>query len=157
MKKEIAYFGAGCFWRPQLVFDKIPGVIETEVGYMGGKIKNPSYEMVYAYDTGHIETIKVVYDSDKVSYETLLDTFWDIHDPTQFNRQGPDVGSQYKSVIFYTTPKQKEIAEKTKIKIQDKFKGRRVFTEIINAVSFPFYKAEEYHQKYIQKTGRNVC
>ena len=154
-KKEIAYFGAGCFWHPQYVFDKTPGVIETSVGYMGGAVKDPTYEMVCSDKSGHIEVTKVVFDPDKIKYEELLKIFWEMHDPTQFNRQGPDVGTQYKSVVFYDNDKQKEIALQSKKEIQKSIKGKRVFTEIIKAPAF--YPAEAYHQKYVQRTGRNIC
>src|SRR3989344_1877560 len=114
MKTKTAIFAAGCFWGVEEAFAKIPGVIETAVGYSGGKTANPTYEDVCGGGTGHAETVQVVYDPEKVSYEKLLQTFWTIHDPTQVNRQGPDVGSQYRSVVFYHSPEQKEAAEKSK-------------------------------------------
>jgi len=136
-----ATFGAGCFWEPEEVFSKIEGVISTKVGYMGGKVANPSYQQVCGGKTGHVEVIQVEFDPKKISYKELLDIFWKIHDPTQLNRQGLDVGEQYKSVIFYHDKEQKKLAEKTKPK--------NAVTGILPAKKF--WKAEEYHQKYLQK------
>lgn len=146
---ETATFAAGCFWGVEEAFRNLKGVIETEVGYTGGKTENPTYEEVCSDKTGHAEAVKVTYDPDKISYQGLLKVFWEIHDPTQLNRQGPDVGSQYRSVIFYHTPEQKKLAEESKENIEG------TVTEIVPAG--PFYRAEEYHQKYILKTGRKVC
>ena len=151
---EIATFGAGCFWGVEARFQKVKGVIKTTVGYMGGNLKNPTYEQVCTDKTGHAEVVQVTYDSKQLSYEKLLDTFWAIHDPTQINRQGPDVGKQYRSVIFYNNDQQKKIAEKSKKQIQKKY-SRKIATEITSAKEF--YPAEEYHQKYLQKQGRSFC
>lgn len=151
---EIATFGAGCFWGVEARFQKVKGVIETTVGYMGGNLKNPTYEQVCTDKTGHAEVIQVTYDSKQISYEKLLDTFWEIHDPTQLNRQGPDVGKQYRSVIFYHNKQQKKLAEQTKKQIQRKY-NRKIVTEISPAKEF--YPAEEYHQNYLKKQGRNFC
>jgi peptide-methionine (S)-S-oxide reductase len=150
MKK--ATFGAGCFWHVDDEFAKVKGVLKTIVGYMGGKTKNPSYESVCSDKTGHVEVCQVEYDPRIISYEKLLHVFWKMHDPTQFNRQGPDVGSQYTSVIFFHDENQKKIALASKEKEQNK---RKVVTEILPAEIF--YEAEEYHQKYLMKQGRNSC
>jgi len=148
VKKEKARFAAGCFWGVQKEFDKIKGVISTSVGYSGGKSKNPIYEEVGSGKTGHAESIEIVFDSSKVSYEKLLDVFWKIHDPTTPNRQGLDIGSQYRSIIFYANKDQKNIAVKSKNQKQKK-SNKKIVTEIIRADRF--YPAEEYHQKYYQK------
>jgi len=148
MKK--ATFGAGCFWGVEEAFSKIKGVIKTTVGYMGGKLKSPSYEDVCTDKTGHIEVIQIEYEPSIITYEKLLEIFWEIHDPTQLNRQGVDVGTQYKSVIFYHDEDQKKtaITSKNKINASKKFK-RPIVTEIKEGETF--YPAEEYHQKYFQK------
>ena len=151
-----ATFGAGCFWGVEAEFRKIKGVTSTAVGYMGGIMENPTYEDVCTDRTGHAEVVQIEYDPSTVSYEKLLDVFWDIHDPTQLNRQGPDVGTQYRSVIFYHTEEQKALAQKLKENLQDsgKYKGE-IATEI--SASSTFYRAEEYHQKYYEKHGRTGC
>jgi len=151
---QLATFGAGCFWHVQLSFDKIPGVIKTEVGYMGGTTKNPTYEDVCSDETGHAEVVHITYDEKEVAYEKLLEIFWNEHDPTQLNRQGPDEGTQYRSVIFYHSEEQKRIAEKSKAEMQKKHK-QPIATQIIPAQTF--YKAEEYHQKYLEKRGQKTC
>ena len=147
---EKATFGAGCFWGVQKEFNKIKGIANTTVGYMGGNLKNPTYENVCTNKTGHVEVVQIQFDPTIVSYEKLLEVFWEIHDPTQFNRQGPDTGTQYKSVIFYHNEKQKNLAEKSKNKLQksNRFK-KPIATEIKS--SEIFYKAEEYHQNYLEK------
>jgi len=150
---EIATFGAGCFWGVEAAYQKIKGVIKTTVGYMGGTTKNPSYEDVCTDKTGHAEVVQVQFDNKIVKYEELLDVFWKIHDPTQLNRQGFDIGTQYQSVIFYHNEKQKILAEKSKNK-QEKSK-KQIVTEIVPAKEF--YKAEEYHQNYLKKQGRASC
>jgi len=158
MKKTEATFGMGCFWKPDVLFSKVPGVLKTEVGYMGGddsKFNNPSYEEVCSDKTGHVEIVHIYYASEKVSYEKILDVFWKNHNPTQVNRQGPDIGSQYRSVIFFYNDKQKKIAEKSKRKIQDHYKDKKIATEIVPASKF--YRAEEYHQKYLIKNQGAVC
>jgi len=147
---ETATFAAGCFWGVEEKFSNIKGVISTKVGYTGGKTKNPTYEQVCTDTTGHAEAVQIQYDPNIVSYEKLLNTFWNIHDPTQHNRQGPDIGTQYRSIIFYHDDKQKKLAEKSKniLKKTGKYK-KNIATEIKPATTF--YPAEEYHQQYIKK------
>ena len=143
-----ALFGAGCFWGVEEHFRTIKGVTKTEVGYSGGKTKNPTYESVCYENTDHAEVLLVEFDEDLISYESLVDEFWKCHDPTTLDRQGPDVGRQYRSVIYYYNDMQKDIAIKSKEKHQVNFQ-HNIVTEISHADIF--YKAEEYHQKYIQK------
>ena len=145
MKLEKATFAAGCFWGVQAAFDKIEGVVNTVVGYTGGHFNNPSYEDVCSDNTGHAEAIEVEFDPKIVSYEELLEIFWKIHDPTQVNRQGPDVGEQYRSAIFYYNDKQKLIAKKS-LEKESKRYNKKIATEITKASKF--YPAEGYHQKY---------
>jgi len=153
---EIATFAAGCFWGVEEKFRNVKGVIETMVGYTGGDFKNPTYEDVGTGKTGHAEAVQITYDPSVVSYKELLSIFWDIHDPTQENGQGPDIGSQYRSVIFFHSPEQEQEAHTSKEHLEKgSTYGKEVATEITPAKTF--YRAEEYHQKYIQKTGRNVC
>jgi len=150
MVKEEACFGAGCFWHVEEVFSKVSGV-ETQVGYMGGnekKFSNPSYEDVCGEDSGFAEVVHLKFDPKKVSYAKLLEAFFTIHDPTQFHKQGPDVGSQYRSVIFYYNDGQKREAEKALKEFQEKTK-KKIVTEIVK--SGKFIRAEEYHQKYFKK------
>ena len=155
-KTEIATFGAGCFWGVEAAFRQIKGVVSTQVGYMGGKMKNPTYEDVCTDKTGHVEVVEVTFDPKRVSYEKLLDVFWQNHDPTQLNRQGPDTGTQYRTVIFYQTPKQKKIAIASREKLGKSGKySKPVMTEIVPASTF--YKAEEYHQQYLEKRGLSTC
>jgi len=153
VKKEIATFGAGCFWGVESLFLELNGVISTSVGYMGGNesYKNLNYEEVCTDETGHAEVVQIIYDSEKINYKKLLEVFWNNHDPTTQDRQGPDVGRQYRSVIFYHTDKQRKEAVKSKNDIQRKFGKVEVVTEIVKAGKF--YKAEEYHQKYYKKKG----
>jgi peptide-methionine (S)-S-oxide reductase len=149
-----AMFGAGCFWGTQTDFDEISGV-ETEVGYSGGDFDNPTYEDVCLDKTGHAEVVLVKYDLKKVSYKKLLDVFWKTHDPTTLNRQEADIGSQYRSVIFYFDDEQKKLAQKSKERLnKEKYHGK-IVTEILPAKKF--WRAEEYHQKYLEKKGSNVC
>ena len=149
---EKATFGAGCFWGVEAVFQNIKGVKSTTVGYMGGILQNPTYEDVCTDKTGHAEVVHIEYDPTIVTYQDLLTIFWDNHDPTQLNRQGPDKGIQYRSVIFYHTEQQKKIAELSKKKQQDSGKYKRpIVTQILQATAF--YPAEEYHQKYFEKHG----
>ena len=143
-----ALFGAGCFWGVEERFRTINGVIKTEVGYSGGKTKNPTYESVCYENTDHAEVLLVEFDDDLISYENLVEEFWKSHDPTTLDRQGPDVGRQYRSVIYYYNEMQKNIANKSKDKHQESFQNN-IVTEISHADIF--YKAEEYHQKYILK------
>ena len=147
---EKALFGAGCFWGVEETFSKIPGVLKTEVGYSGGNTINPNYETVCSGTTNHAEVVLVEYDQNQILYQDLIVHFWECHDPTTLNRQGPDVGTQYRSVIFYFDDNQKTIAEDSKID-HSKKSNLQIVTEISKAKEY--YKAEEYHQKYIQKTG----
>lgn len=154
MKNEKATFAAGCFWGVEEKFRNIKGVISTKVGYTGGKTENPDYHKVCSGKTGHTESVEIQYNPDEFSYNKLLEIFWNLHDPTTLNRQGPDVGSQYRSVIFYHNEEQKKLAEKSKQKEQEKL-GREIVTEIIPAQKF--YEAEEYHQKYLMKKRMKSC
>jgi peptide-methionine (S)-S-oxide reductase len=153
---EKATFGAGCFWHVEEAFRQVAGVVSTQVGYMGGMKANPTYEEVCAHTTGHAEVVEVTYDPGRVSYDTLLQIFWDCHDPTQLNRQGPDVGSNYRSAIFFHTPEQEQMARQSKEKLDVSHRHRRpIVTEITPAATF--WRAEEYHQQYLAKQGRNSC
>ena len=153
---ELATFGAGCFWGVELAFRRLPGVLDTAVGYTGGHTIDPTYREVCSDLTGHAEVVQVTFDPELTTYETLLDLFWTIHDPTQLNRQGPDVGRQYRSAIFYHDDAQKAAAEESKARLEASGKFRRpIVTQIVPAV--PFYRAEEYHQRYLEKTGRASC
>jgi len=153
---EKATFGAGCFWHVEEAFRHIKGVTSTTVGYMGGILKNPTYEDVCTDKTGHAEVVEIIYDPGKISYEALLAVFWDIHDPTTKNRQGPDIGTQYRSVIFYHTLEQKIAAEKSKKNLEQSRKyKKKIMTEITKATTF--YPAEEYHQQYLAKHGLAAC
>ena len=151
-----ASFGAGCFWGVEATFREIPGVKETAVGYQGGKTKNPTYEDVCSHGTGHAEVVHVEYDPSEVTYLKLLEVFWENHDPTTPNRQGPDVGDQYRSVIFYYTPEQKQTAETLKARLESAHRFKRpIVTQIVAAPEF--YRAEEYHQRYLEKRGQRHC
>jgi peptide-methionine (S)-S-oxide reductase len=153
---EMATFAAGCFWGVEEVFTKTKGVKSTRVGYIGGNLQNPTYEDVCTDRTGHAEALQVKYDPKEISYEELLDLFWSIHNPTTKNRQGPDIGSQYRSTIFYHTPEQERIAKKSKQELDDSNKFQnKIVTEIVPASTF--YPAEDYHQKYYQKIGGGSC
>jgi peptide-methionine (S)-S-oxide reductase len=157
-RTEKVYLAAGCFWGIEEVFRTLPGVIETSVGYAGGHTDRPTYEDVCSDNTGHAETVEIEFDPKKITYEEILKKFWEIHDPTTSNRQGPDVGSQYRSVIFYTSEEQKEKALKSK-EVQeesDKFPGP-IVTEITPMKPNGYHLAEEYHQKYLFKKGASVC
>ena len=152
---EEAIFGAGCFWGVESKFGKVEGVIETEVGYTGGATKNPTYKDVCTNKTGHVEVVKVTYDSSILSYEKLLEIFWDIHNPTTLNRQGLDIGTQYRSAVFYTNEEQRLSTMKVKQKLDDSGKYKKpIVTEIVPAAEY--YKAEEYHQKYHGKNKKSV-
>jgi peptide-methionine (S)-S-oxide reductase len=151
---EKATFGAGCFWGVEIEFRNVPGVVDTAVGYEGGTLANPTYEDVCSHTTGHAEVVQVEFDPDEVSYDQLLDLFWDVHDPTQVNRQGPDVGSNYRSVIFFHSPEQQEKALESKTRAQARF-DRPIATEISPASDF--WRAEEYHQQYLVKRGLATC
>ena len=151
-----ATFGAGCFWGVEEDFRKIPGVRGTAVGYSGGALQNPTYEDVCSDRTGHAEVVEVDYDPERVSYETLLDAFWNGHNPTQLNRQGPDVGTQYRSVIFFHGPEQEAAARASKERLEKSGRyPRPVVTQIVPAE--PFWRAEEYHQRYFEKRGGGSC
>ncbi len=153
---EKATFGAGCFWGVEAAFRQIKGVKATAVGFMGGKLDNPSYEDVCYRDTGHAEVVEVEFDPALVSYETLLNVFWENHDPTTLNRQGPDIGEQYRSAVFYNTPEQQAAAEASKQRLETEGRYRRpIVTEITSAARF--YVAEDYHQQYLEKRGLSTC
>lgn len=155
-KPETATFGAGCFWSVEEVFRNVPGVIETAVGYVGGTTNNPTYEDVCTDRTGHAEVVHLKFDPKKVSYEKLLEVFWNNHDPTTPNRQGPDVGTQYRSVIFFYSKEQERAALKSKEELEKSGKqGKPIVTQILPAQEF--YRAEEYHQKYLMKRGLESC
>lgn len=149
-----AIFAAGCFWGVQYYFDQVPGVIKTTVGYTGGHTKNPSYEEVCTHTTGHAEAVLIEFDPEQVSYQTLLKHFFRMHDPTQLNRQGPDVGDSYRTAIFYFNDGQKAQAVQAKQAAQAGFK-EPIVTEITKATEF--YPAEDYHQKFTERTGRGMC
>ena len=149
-KMEKAVFAAGCFWGVESIYQQIDGVIETTVGYIGGESTNPTYKEICYKETGHAEAVEIVYDPAKVSYETLLDIFWRAHDPTTLNRQGPDVGTQYRSAVFYYTPEQQTAAEKVMAAAQKKWK-KPIVTQLVSGGIF--YPAEDYHQDYFSKKG----
>jgi len=147
-----ATFGAGCFWHVEDLLRKTKGIKSTQVGYIGGKLPNPTYEEVCTDRTGHAEAVQVEYDPNEITYDELLQVFWSNHDPTTLNRQGPDIGHQYRSAIFFHNEEQAQIAQKSKEKIENSGKFRNpIVTEIVPAPEF--YKAEDYHQKYFQKHG----
>jgi methionine-S-sulfoxide reductase len=154
-KLERAIFGMGCFWKTQYVFSKVPGVVKTTVGYTGGNLPNPSYGQVCTHATGHVETVLVEFDPNKTSYHKLLEVFWKSHDPTTIDRQGPDMGSNYRSVVFYTSDDQKKEALQFKQELE---KSHQFGAPIVTAIepAKPFYPAEEYHQNYFVKHGE-VC
>lgn len=153
---EKAAFGAGCFWGVEATFRKLAGVKDATVGYMGGHTTDPSYKDVCYTDTGHAEVVLVEYDPSVIAYETLLETFWRSHNPTQLNRQGPDVGSQYRSAIFTYSDAQAQTATASKDALQQSGKYKEpIVTEITPAPVF--YKAEEYHQRYLEKQGLDHC
>ena len=153
---EKATFGAGCFWGVESAFREVDGVVDALVGYEGGHTENPTYKDVCTDRTGHAEVVEVEYDPSKVSYEQLLNVFWNEHDPTQVNRQGPDFGTQYRTVIFYHTPEQERIARASKEALQKSGKfSRPIATEIVPAQTF--YRAEDYHQQYLAKRGMRHC
>lgn len=153
---ERATFAAGCFWGVEAAFRQVPGVKATTVGFMGGTLPNPTYRDVCTDRTGHAEVVQVDFDPFQVSYESLLDVFWKIHDPTQLNRQGPDVGTQYRSAIFYHSPEQEAAARASKEKLEKSGSfARPIVTEIVPATEF--WRAEEYHQQYLEKRGLASC
>jgi len=153
---EKATFGAGCFWGVEAAFRQIKGVKATAVGYMGGKLKDPTYQDVCTDRTGHAEVVEVEYDPSEVSYEELLRVFWDNHDPTTLNRQGPDTGTQYRSIVFYHTPEQEAAAKASKDALAKSGRYKRpIVTEITAAPEF--WRAEDYHQQYLEKRGLAQC
>ena len=149
-----AIFAAGCFWGVQYYFDQVPGVTMSSVGYTGGHVENPSYDEVCSHTTGHAEAVLIEFDPKKVSYETLVKQFFRMHDPTQMNRQGPDIGDNYRSAIFYEDDEQKRVAEKVRDTLQSSTQ-KRIVTQIVPAQTF--YQAEDYHQKFTERTGRGMC
>ncbi|MDF2530051.1 MAG: msrA [Gammaproteobacteria bacterium] len=156
MPTQLATFAAGCFWGIEAAFRKVHGVLETQVGYTGGHSDKPTYSQVCSGATGHAEAVRLEYDPEQIAYEDLLQVFWAIHDPTTFHRQGPDIGSQYRSVIFYHSPEQKQAALQSIQKLeQSGTYPNKIVTEITPASTF--YPAEEYHQRYYEKQGIQGC
>jgi len=155
MGTQKAIFAAGCFWGVEANFRKIEGVVSTRVGYTGGNFSNPTYKKVCSHKTGHAEAVEITFDPSKVSYDDLLEIFWSIHDPTTLNRQGPDIGDQYRSAILYLNEEQKEKAEsfKAKIEASKRFKNP-IVTQIVSASDF--WQAEEYHQQYVEKRKNSL-
>jgi peptide-methionine (S)-S-oxide reductase len=154
MSTQTAYFATGCFWGAERRFWKLDGVIETSVGYMGGTVSNPSYELVCTGTTGHTETVKVVFESDKISYSRLLKEFWEMHDPTSLDRQGNDIGSQYRSAIFTTSDEQKLEVEQSMGIYQselDKHSIGTIVSQVLPAAQNEYFEAEQYHQRYLEK------
>ncbi len=153
---EKATFGAGCFWGVEATLAQIPGVVETAVGYEGGALKNPTYKDVCTDRTGHAEVVELTFDPAKVGYQTLLERFFQLHDPTQLNRQGPDWGKQYRSVIFFHSPEQETAANGVIAQLTDEQRFHRpIVTQVVPAETF--WRAEEYHQKYLEKRGAVSC
>ena len=154
---DTATFAAGCFWGVEELFRELPGVQSTMVGYTGGSRPNPTYEAVCTDTTGHVEAVQIVYDPAVVSYDKLLNIFWDNHNPTTVDRQGPDVGSQYRSAIFYHSPEQQHLAEvaKAALEASGKWAPRPIVTQVVPASEF--FKAEDYHQQYLAKRGLGSC
>ncbi len=151
-ENRIAVFGAGCFWGVESAFCAVEGVVDVAVGYAGGTVAKPSYRMVCSGKTGHAEVVQVEYDPARVSFERLLEVFWQIHDPTTLNRQGPDVGTQYRSIIFYSDEHERKAAEESKRRLDESGKlARPVVTQIVPTAEF--YRAEEYHQRYYERMG----
>jgi peptide-methionine (S)-S-oxide reductase len=151
---EKATFGAGCFWQVEVEYRNTPGVTDVAVGYEGGGVERPTYEQVCTDRTGHAEVVEVDFDPDEVSYEQLVERFFELHDPTQLNRQGPDVGTQYRSAIFVHSDEQREVAEAVKEREQERFK-KPIATVIEPATTF--WRAEDYHQRYLEKRGLATC
>ena len=155
-KREKATFGAGCFWGVEVAFREVKGVTDAAVGYSGGNMENPTYRDVCTGRTGHAEVVEVEYDPAEVSYEELLRVFWENHNPTELNRQGPDTGTQYRSAIFYHTEEQRKAAEESKRALEESGRFRRPVVTVIEPAS-AFYPAEEYHQQYLAKRGLASC
>lgn len=153
---KTATFGAGCFWGVETAFRQLEGVTATAVGYMGGDVDNPTYEIVCSHTSGHAEVVQVDFDPERVAYQQLLEIFWSNHDPTQLNRQGPDVGDQYRSVIFYHDDEQKRLAQASKQGLEATGAWSRPIVTLIEPVS-TFWRAEEYHQQYLEKRGLATC
>lgn len=151
---ERAIFAAGCFWGVQFYFDQVPGVVSTTAGYTGGRTENPTYEEVCTHTTGHAEAVLVEFDPQQVDYRILVMHFFRMHDPTQLNRQGPDVGDSYRSAIFCMSAEQQQIAEEVRDASQGEY-NEPIVTQIVPAG--PFYTAEEYHQRFAERTGRGMC
>jgi peptide-methionine (S)-S-oxide reductase len=156
MATEKATFGAGCFWGVEETFRKLPGVTDTAVGYAGGGTENPTYHDVCSDETGHAEVVQIEFDPAKISYGELLNVFWSSHNPTTLNRQGPDVGTQYRSVVFYHSPEQRAAAEAAKAELEKSGRFRRPIVTQIEAAP-TFYLAEDYHQRYLEKRGMTHC
>ena len=154
--KQKAIFAAGCFWGVQDYFDQVPGVLETEVGYIGGHVDHPSYEAVCTHTTGHAEAVQVIFDPAKVDYETLLKQFFHMHDPTQLNRQGPDVGDNYRSAIFYLDDQQKASAQKMIDSLNSSGEYKNPIVTALEPAG-KWWPAEDYHQKFTARTGRGAC
>jgi methionine-S-sulfoxide reductase len=154
MKTQRAVFAAGCFWGVQYYFDQVPGVVKTTVGYTGGHTENPTYDSVCTHTTGHAEAVEIEFDPEQVSYKALLMQFFRMHDPTQLNRQGPDIGDNYRSAIFYTSQEQHKEAVQVRNATQ-----KRLDTPVVTEISSvgPFYVAEPYHQKFTERTGMGMC
>jgi peptide-methionine (S)-S-oxide reductase len=157
MSMEKATFGAGCFWGVEAAFAAIPGVSATAVGYEGGSLDKPTYKDVCTDQTGHAEVVELEFDPEKVSYDTLLDKFFEMHDPTTLNRQGPDWGTQYRSVVFFHSPQQEQAARAKieQLTNQGRFKPKRIVTQVVPAETF--WRAEDYHQRYLEKRGQASC
>jgi peptide-methionine (S)-S-oxide reductase len=156
MMIEKATFGAGCFWGVEAEFREIPGVLDAAVGYEGGHTLNPTYKQVCTDGTGHAEVVEIDFDPEKVSYQTLVEAFWKLHDPTQVNRQGPDYGTQYRSAIFFHSPEQEQTARASKEALEASGKLRRPVATVIEPAQ-TFYRAEDYHQQYLVKRGLRHC
>jgi len=151
-----AIFAAGCFWGVEATFRQVPGVISTRVGYTGGTFDKPTYKDVCTDRTGHAEAVEVTYDPAKVSYDKLLDVFWENHDPTQLNRQGPDSGTQYRSAIFFTSPEQEAAARASKVNLEKSHRfSKPIVTQVVPEATF--FEAEDYHQQYLEKKGLASC
>jgi peptide-methionine (S)-S-oxide reductase len=158
MSRELhkATFAAGCFWGVEAAFRRVPGVVSTVVGYTGGKTQDPTYEEVSTGRTGHAESVQVVYDASRVTYDDLLNRFWELHNPTERDRQGPDIGPQYRSAIFYHNAEQKAAAESSRKRLEESGRYKnQIVTEIVPATAF--FRAEEYHQQYLEKRERGEC
>lgn len=157
MNTEKATFGAGCFWGVEAAFARLPGVLSTAVGFEGGTMDRPTYRDVCTDQTGHAEVVELDFDPEKVSYNELLDAFFDLHDPTTMNRQGPDWGTQYRSVVFYHSPEQEQAAREKieQLTAAGRYKPKRIVTQVVPAQTF--WRAEDYHQRYLEKRGQTSC